>query len=139
MSLVKTVQGWPSIWATCAVYRKGHTIQAEGRKPEVSDGKRPINGSHHDKISPARTALKIEQYPDIYKAAGVFTGPRSGGLVVLDVDSNLGALQLKWGKADLDKAPQIRSTKKNACKYLFQIPQDLWTTCLLYTSDAADE
>ena len=128
MSLVKTVQAWPSNWATCAVYRKGHTIQAEGRKPEVSDGKRPINGSHHDKISPARTALKIEQYPDIYQAAGVFTGPRSGGLVVLDVDSNLGALQLKWGKAELDKAPQIRSTKKNACKYLFQIPQDLWTT-----------
>lgn len=128
MSLVKTVRAWPADWATCAVYRKGHTIQVEGRKPEVSDGKRPINGSHHEKISPARTALKIEQYPDIYKAAGVFTGPRSGGLVVLDVDSNLGALQLKWGKAELDKAPQIRSTKKNACKYLFQIPQDLWTT-----------
>lgn len=128
MSLVKTVRAWPADWATCAVYRKGHTIQVEGRKPEVSDGKRPINGSHHEKISPARTALKIEQYPDIYQAAGVFTGPRSGGLVVLDVDSNLGALQLKWGKAELDEAPQIRSTKKNACKYLFQIPQDLWTT-----------
>ena len=62
----------------------------------------------------------IEKQPETYKAIGVFTGPRSDGLVIFDVDKNLGAIEKKWGK-DLKKAPKITSLKKNAAKFLFKV------------------
>jgi len=127
MSLVKTVQSWPKEWATCPVYCKGYVVTNDDGSQQVSDGKRPINGSHKARFSPARTVLKIEEHPEIYKAAGVFTGALSDGLVVLDVDANLGAITMKWGD-DLAKAPKIVSTKKNAAKFLFKVPKDLWHT-----------
>ena len=43
----------------------------------------------------------------------------------LDVDRNLAALSRKWGES-LDGAPVITSTKKNAAKYLFRVPEELW-------------
>ena len=54
------------------------------------------------KLNVNDSALMIEKQPDIYKAIGVFTGPRSEGLVIFDVDKNLGAIEKKWGK-DLKK------------------------------------
>ena len=45
--------------------------------------------------------------------------------MILDVDANLGTLQRKYA-ADLE-GPHILSTKRNAGKWLFQVPKELWT------------
>lgn len=89
-------------------------------------GKNPLGRAHYDKMSPEATAMVIEREPEKFQAVGVFTGPRSDGLVILDVDANLGAVEAKWGK-DLAKAPRITSPKKAAAKFLFTVPQELWT------------
>jgi len=89
-------------------------------------GKNPLGRAHHDKMSPEATAMVIEREPEKFQAVGVFTGPRSDGLVILDVDANLGAVEAKWGK-DLANAPRITSPKKAAAKFLFTVPPDLWT------------
>jgi hypothetical protein len=60
-----------------------------------------------------------------FRAVGVFTGPRSKGLVILDVDSNLAKLTKKWGSS-LEGAPKVTSTKANAAKYLYSVPEALW-------------
>lgn len=126
MSLAKEIQSWPEHWATCPVYRKGYEIKNDDGSVDIADGKRPLNQSHRSTISPARTALRLEKYPEVFGAAGVFTGPRSRGLVILDVDANLAAIKEKYG-ADLT-GPNVVSTKRNACKYLFIIPEELWHT-----------
>ena len=89
-------------------------------------GKNPLGRAHHDKMSPEATAMVIEREPEKFQAVGVFTGPRSDGLVILDVDANLGAVEAKWGKT-LAAAPRITSPKKAAAKFLFTVPPDLWT------------
>jgi hypothetical protein len=61
----------------------------------------------------------------VFKAVGVFTGPRSKGLVILDVDRNLAKLKGKWGES-LQGAPVVTSTKANAAKYLYSVPEALW-------------
>jgi hypothetical protein len=126
MSFETAVKAWPAHWATCPVYRKDYTIQREGKPDYTSDGKVPMAATRYQKYAPARSALKADQYPEIYSAVGVWSGQRSGGLVVLDVDSNLGALQLKWGE-DLN-GPSCTSTKQAAAKFLFMVPEDLWDT-----------
>ena len=49
------------------------------------------------------------------------------GLVILDVDKNLAIHKKKWGNT-LDGAPCITSTKKNAAKYIFNVPEELWSS-----------
>nr|WP_291810927.1 AAA family ATPase [Limnobacter sp.] len=88
-------------------------------------GKSPLGKTHHEDWSAAETALYIERHPDEFKAVGVFTGPRSQGLVILDIDANLAQLKKKWG-TDLDAAPVIKSPRKNAAKYLFYVPREYW-------------
>jgi len=89
-------------------------------------GKNPLGRAHHDNLTPEAAALYIERAPETFQAIGVFTGPRSKGLVILDVDANLGAVMKKWGK-DLEGAPRVTSPKKAAAKFLFTVPQELWT------------
>jgi len=106
--------------AYAPIYAKGETF---GKREDVSQGKAPHENSHYRKFSPADVRLLVEQNPKRYAAVGVFTGIRSDGIVVLDVDKNLSVLQRKWGDT-LDGAPKIVSTKKNAAKYLFRVPED---------------
>lgn len=115
------VRSLPSTWATCPIYAKGVKLPS-GKE---ACGKSPLGKTHHEDWSPAETALHIERNPDTFKAVGVFTGPRSGGLVILDIDANLAQLKKKWGK-DLAAAPVVKSTKKNAAKYLFYVPREYW-------------
>ena len=49
------------------------------------------------------------------------------GLVILDVDKNLAIHKKKWGNT-LDGASCITSTKKNAAKYIFSVPEELWSS-----------
>ena len=45
--------------------------------------------------------------------------------MILDVDANLGALRRKWGDS-MAGAPKVTSTRKNAAKFIFRVPEELW-------------
>ena len=122
MSLLDFTRSLPENWATAPIYKKGVALPKGGE----ACGKNPLGRAHHDKMSPEATAMVIEREPEKFQAVGAFTGPRSEGLVILDVDANLGAVEAKWGK-DLAAAPRITSPKKAAAKFLFTVPQELWT------------
>lgn len=94
-----------------------------GKHDDVSTGKSPHEQAYYRKFSPADVALLLEDKPDQFRAIGVYTGIRSNGLVILDVDSNLATLKRKWG-ASLNGAPCVVSTKKNAAKFVFRVPED---------------
>ena len=99
---------------------KGHSDalwQARNRQ-------KPLEASYEQKFGPADVALAIQRNPDL-KAVGVFTGIRGNGIVILDVDRNLSKYLHAWGSS-LDGAPIITSTKANAAKYLFRVPEELW-------------
>ena len=115
------VRSLPAAWATCPIYGKGVKLPS-GKE---ACGKSPLGGTWHKHWSPAETALHIERNPQTFKAAGVWCGPRSNGLVILDIDYNLAQLKKKWGQ-DLAAAPLVKSTKKNAAKYLFYVPREYW-------------
>ena len=106
--------------AYAPIYAKG---QVFGKHGDVSTGKAPYEKAHHAVLSPADVALLLDQKPDVFKAVGLFTGIRSGGIVILDVDANLSTLRKKWGST-LDGAPVVTSTKKNAAKFIFRVPED---------------
>jgi len=115
------VRQLPVGMAYAPIYAKDCTLQSG----KVSKGKAPFERSHHAVMSPADVLLQIERKPDVFRAVGVFTGPRSAGLVILDVDRNLAKLQKKWGDS-LAGAPVVMSTKANAAKFLFRVPEALW-------------
>lgn len=119
--LLSFVRQLPKGMAYCPIYAKGQALQSG----KLSKGKTPFERSHHQVMGPADVALQIERKPDVFQAVGVFSGDRSGGLVILDVDRNLSALKKKWGNT-LEGAPVITSTKQNAAKYLFRVPEELW-------------
>lgn len=119
--LLAFVRQLPSGIAYAPIYCKGAAIQSG----KVSKGKTPLEKSHHVVMTPADVALQIERKPAVFQAVGAFTGPRSGGLVILDVDRNLARLKKKWGSS-LEGAPVVESTKSNAAKYLFRVPEALW-------------
>jgi len=106
--------------AYAPIYAKG---QVFGKHGDVSTGKAPYEKAHHAVLSPADVALLIEQRPEVFKAVGLFTGIRSDGLVILDVDANLTTLQKKWGDS-LKDAPKVVSTKNNAAKFIFRVPEE---------------
>ena len=119
--LLAFVRQLPAGIAYAPIYCKGAAIQSG----KISKGKTPLERSHHQVMTPADVALQIERKPAVFQAVGAFTGPRSGGLVILDVDRNLSRLKKKWG-ASLEEAPVVESTKSNAAKYLFRVPEALW-------------
>jgi hypothetical protein len=119
--LLDFVRQLPLGIAYCPIYAKDKALESG----KLSKGKTPLERSHHLVMSPADVALQIERRPDVFQAVGAFTGPRSGGVVILDVDRNLAKLRKKWGES-LEGAPVITSTKANAAKYLFRVPEALW-------------
>ena len=119
--LLAFVRQLPVGMAYAPIYAKGEKLPSGS----VSKGKTPTKRSHDEVMSPADVALQIERQPKVFQAVGVFTGGRSMGLVILDVDRNLSRLKKKWGES-LEGAPVVTSTKANAAKYLFRIPEALW-------------
>jgi hypothetical protein len=119
--LLAFVRQLPVGMAYAPIYAKGEKLPSGA----VSKGKTPTKRSHDEVMSPADVALQIERKPEVFQAVGVFTGGRSTGLVILDVDRNLSRLKKKWGDS-LDGAPVVTSTKANAAKYLFRVPEALW-------------
>jgi hypothetical protein len=119
--LLAFVRQLPVGLAYAPIYAKDQAIQSG----KISKGKTPLERSHHQVMAPSDVALQIERKPEVFQAVGVFTGGRSAGLVILDVDRNLSRLKKKWGDS-LEGAPVITSTKANAAKYLFRVPEALW-------------
>ena len=119
--LLNFVAQLPEGFAYAPIYVKGSKLQSG----KVSKGKTPLEKSHHAVMAPADVALQLQRKPEIFRAVGVFTGPRSKGLVILDVDRNLAKLKSKWCSS-LQGAPVVTSTKANAAKYLFTVPEALW-------------
>jgi hypothetical protein len=119
--LLAFVRQLPGGFAYAPIYAKKYAIQSG----KISKGKTPLERSHHTVMAPSDVALQIERKPDVFQAVGVFTGGRSAGLVILDVDRNLSRLKKKWGES-LEGAPVVTSTKANAAKYLFRVPEPLW-------------
>ena len=119
--LLAFVRQLPVGMAYAPIYAKKYAIQSG----KISKGKTPLERSHHQVMAPSDVALQIERKPDVFQAVGVFTGGRSMGLVILDVDRNLSRLKKKWGES-LEGAPVVTSTKQNAAKYLFRVPEALW-------------
>lgn len=119
-ALIRFVRSLPIGPAYAPIYAKG---QVFGKYQNESQGKAPHEASHHRKFNPEDVALLLEQQPTVFQAVGLFTGIRSDGIVILDVDANLSALSKKWGDS-ISGAPTIKSTKPNAAKFVFRVPAD---------------
>lgn len=120
VALIDFVQSLPNGPCYTPIYAKGVKF---GKHDSVSQGKAPHEQSFYRSFSPADVAYYLEKHPDRFKAVGLFTGIRSDGLVILDVDANLAQLKAKWG-ASLNGAPMVVSTKKNAAKFVFRVPEE---------------
>lgn len=124
MNLVDFTRTLPAHWATAPIYAYGVQLPPKpGEEPRTALGKSPLGRASHEKLSPKFSAQWIKERSDQFQAIGVYTGVRSGGLVIFDVDRNLGAIQEKWGD-DLAKAPAVFSPKEHAAKYLFIVPEE---------------
>ena len=122
MKLLDFVQSLPAGLVYAPIYRKG--AQMASGKPAT--GKNPLEASFDRKFDAADVALSIQRNPEL-QAVGVFTGIRGNGIVILDVDLGLKRLLKVWGSS-LEGAPTITSTKSNAAKYLFRVPEELWSS-----------
>ena len=87
-------------------------------------GKQPLKASFDQKFGPADVALALQRNSDL-KAVGIFTGIRGNGIVFLDVDRNLKRCMKQWGES-VAGAPMVTSTKRNAAKFIFRVPEKLW-------------
>lgn len=119
--LLAFVRQLPVGFAYSPIYAKGEQLPSG----PISKGKTPTKQGLDNVMTPADVILQIERRPNVFQAVGVFTGGRSKGLVILDVDRNLSRLKTKWGDS-LAGAPIVTSTKANAAKYLFRVPEALW-------------
>ncbi len=119
MSLLQFVKSLPEELVYAPIYRKGASMLS-GKK---ATGKNPLEEAFHRKFKPSDVLLALERNSSL-GAVGLFTGIRGNGIVILDCDRNLSALKKKWG--DMTGVPCIKSTKKNAAKYIFRIPEELW-------------
>ena len=120
MNFLDFVNSLPSGLVYAPIYRKNASMVSG--KPAV--GKNPLEASFDHKFGPADVALACQKNSDL-QAVGVFTGIRGNGIVILDVDRGLKKLLKTWGST-LHKAPIVTSTKANAAKYLFRVPEHLW-------------
>ena len=114
------VKSLPEGLVYAPIYVKG----AKMLSGKPATGKNPLEASYQQKFGPADVALAVKRNPDL-QAVGVFTGIRGNGIVILDVDRNLNKVIARWGDT-LQGAPKVTSTKKNAAKYIFRVPEALW-------------
>ena len=127
MNLQQFVKMLPKHLVYAPIYRKGVEIKSKEGKILEATGKNPYGESYERNFSPDDVTYVLEKYPDRFGAIGLFTGLKGKGLVILDVDKNLAIHKKKWGNT-LDGAPCITSTKKNAAKYIFYVPEELWSS-----------
>ena len=127
MNLQQFVKMLPKHLVYAPIYRKGVEIKSKEGKILEATGKNPYGESYERNFSPDDVTYVLEKYPDRFGAIGLFTGLKGKGLVILDVDKNLAIHKKKWGDT-LNGAPCITSTKRNAAKYIFNVPEELWSS-----------
>ena len=120
MKLIDFVNALPSDWVLAPIYRKGASM----RSGKEATGKNPLEIAFDKDLGPADVALQLEKNENL-GAVGLFTGRKGRGIVILDVDFNLASLKRKWGES-IKGAPVATSTKKNAAKFIFTVPEELW-------------
>lgn len=118
--LLDFVRALPTAPAYAPIYAAGVVF---GKHNDISTGKTPHEQAYYHKFSPADVAHLLEEQPEKFQAVGIYTGIRSDGIVILDVDANLATLRKRWGES-LYGAPCIVSTKQNAAKFLFRVPEE---------------
>ena len=138
MTIISFVKTLPENLVYAPIYKKD-ALMKSGRK---ATGKNPLEESWERDFDKHDVELAIEKNPDL-QAIGLYTGIRGRGIVILDIDKDHAALKRKWSETLLG-APKITSTKKDAAKYIFSVPEALWgevkghglrkEDCLLYTS-----
>ena len=106
------------------VYAPIYKKNAPMKFGKPATGKNPLEASYERQFDAADVVLALRKNPDL-QAVGLFTGIRGKGIVILDVDKNHEELLKRWGKT-LDYAPKVISPKKNAAKYIFRVPEELW-------------
>ena len=120
MSLLEFTKALPANLILAPIYRKG----AEMDSGIPATGKNPVESAFKRNLNRDDAALIIERSSKV-GALGLFTGQKGRGIAILDVDANLSALRKRWGDT-LDGAPCITSTRKNAAKFVFRVPEELW-------------
>ncbi len=120
MNLQEFLAVLPNDWVLAPIYKKGAPMKS-GR---AATGKNPFEPSFDKPFNKHDAKLACEKNSTL-GAVGLFTGTRGNGIVILDVDKNLGVLQRKWGTT-LDGAPVVTSTRANAAKYVFRVDEALW-------------
>jgi len=120
MNIQEFVKSLPEGLVYGPIYRKG-AVMVSGKH---ATGKNPLEDSWDRKFGPADVALAMQRNSDL-QAVGVWSGIRGNGIVILDVDANHKRWVREWGES-LNGAPCITSTRPNAAKYLFRVPEELW-------------
>jgi len=110
----------PNDWVLAPIYKKG----APMKSGKAATGKNPFEPAFEKPFNKHDATLACEKHSSL-GAVGLFTGVRGGGIVILDIDKNLGVLQRKFGWS-LNGAPVVTSTRANAAKYIFRVPEALW-------------
>jgi hypothetical protein len=120
MELLQFVKLLPEDLVLAPIYRKG----AKMYSGKEAIGKNPVEAAHKRNLNRDDAALIVEKSQSV-GAIGLWTGTKGNGVVILDVDRNHDALSRSWGDS-LAGAPVVRSTKRNAAKYIFRVPEALW-------------
>ena len=120
MSLLEFTKNLPANLTLAPIYRAGETMDSGA----IATGKNPVEIAFKRNLDRNDAALIVERSKKV-GALGLFTGQKGQGAVILDVDTNLSALRKRWGNT-LDGAPCITSTRKNAAKFVFRVPEELW-------------
>ena len=120
MTIISFVKTLPENLVYAPIYKKD-ALMKSGRK---ATGKNPLEESWERDFDKHDVELAIEKNPDL-QAIGLYTGIRGKGIVILDIDKDHSVLKRKWSET-LIGAPKITSTKKDAAKYVFTVPEALW-------------
>ena len=120
MSLADFCKSLPLGLTLAPIYAKGQKMESGA----IATGKNPVEAAFKRNLNRDDAALILERSSKV-SALGLFTGQKGNGVVILDVDANLTQLRKKWGDS-LDGAPCITSTRQNAAKFVFRVPEELW-------------
>ena len=120
MSLLEFCKALPADLVLAPIYRKGAVMESG----KIAVGKNPVESAFSRNLNRDDAALIIERSSKV-GALGLFTGQKGKGVAILDVDRNLYQLRKKWGTS-LEGAPCITSTRENAAKFVFRVPEELW-------------
>ena len=122
MTLLEFVKLLNPEWVLAPIYLKG----ARMLSGKEATGKNPLEVAFERNLNKDDALHYLEKNPESLGAVGLFTGRKGKGIVILDVDYGLANLKRNKFKDTLEGAPVVESTKKNAAKYIFRVPEELW-------------